>query len=98
MSEDVKYFVLIICYLPEIMVRYTKSAVVTVTCNVLPFSRINQSTNKYWNNPQYVLISFASQINCLLICLVCVNPLTAMLLNLNFQPLEVVSRYRDPQL
>ena len=46
MSEDVKYFVLIICYLPEIMVRYTKSAVVTVTCNVLPFSRISQSTNK----------------------------------------------------
>ena len=27
-----------------------------------------------------------------------VNPLTAKLIYLNFQPLEVVSRYRDPQL
>ena len=28
----------------------------------------------------------------------CVNPLTATLFNLNFYPLEVVSRWRDPQL
>ena len=27
-----------------------------------------------------------------------INPLTAKLLNLNFYPLEVVSRWRDPQL
>ena len=27
-----------------------------------------------------------------------INPLTAKLNNLNFRPLEVVSRYRDPQL
>ena len=27
-----------------------------------------------------------------------VNPLTAKLFNLNFHPLEVVSRWRDPQL
>ena len=27
-----------------------------------------------------------------------VNPLSAKLNNLNFHPLEVVSRYRDPQL
>ena len=26
------------------------------------------------------------------------NPLTAKLFNLNFHPLEVVSRWRDPQL
>ena len=26
------------------------------------------------------------------------NPLTAKLFNLNFHPLEVVSRYSDPQL
>ena len=30
--------------------------------------------------------------------LVRVNPLTAKLFNLNFHPLEVVSRWRDPQL
>ena len=28
----------------------------------------------------------------------CINPLTAKLFNLNFHPLEVVSRWRDPQL
>ena len=28
----------------------------------------------------------------------CFNPLTAKLFNLNFHPLEVVSRWRDPQL
>ena len=27
-----------------------------------------------------------------------INPLTAKLFNLNFHPLEVVSRWRDPQL
>ena len=44
------------------------------------------------------LYHLSSHIICLLICLACVNPSTAMLLNLNFQPLEVVSRYRDAQL
>ena len=28
----------------------------------------------------------------------CINPLPARVSNLNFHPLEVVSRYRDPQL
>ena len=31
-------------------------------------------------------------------CIVQLNPLTAKLFNLNFHPLEVVSRWRDPQL
>ena len=36
---------------------------------------------------------------CLLITTIVVfNPLTAKLFNLNFHPLEVVSRWRDPQL
>ena len=30
--------------------------------------------------------------------LICINPLTAKLFNWNFYPLEVASRWRDPQL
>ena len=35
---------------------------------------------------------------CIYKTLITVNPLTAKLFNLNFHPLEVVSRWRDPQL
>ena len=38
------------------------------------------------------------RINPLCATLFCVNPLTAELFNWNFHPLEVVSRWRDPQL
>ena len=31
-------------------------------------------------------------------CIAAINPLTAMIFNLNCHPHEVVSRYRDPQL
>ena len=34
----------------------------------------------------------------MIINLTFINPLTAKLFNLNFNPLEVVSRWRDPQL
>ena len=48
-----------------------------------------------------VLISFVMYnyvlSDCLFVCLA-LNPLTAKLFNWNFHPLEVVSRWRDPQL
>ena len=34
----------------------------------------------------------------LILFTICVNPYPVKLNNLNFQPLEVVCRYRDPQL
>ena len=37
-------------------------------------------------------------LNCLCFNLHCFNPLTAILFNRNFHPLEGVSRWRDPQL
>ena len=44
--------------------------------------------NHFWNTQCNV-----NQNKCM-----CFNPLTAKLFNLNFHPLEVVSRWRDPQL
>ena len=44
-----------------------------------------------------VLTVFPSKVFCCHIHLININPYPAKLIYLNFQPLEVVSRYRDPQ-
>ena len=52
--------------------------------------------------PRWSYVGFSEKYPCLSLIGVTigdhVNPLTAKLFNLNFHPLEIVSRWRDPQL
>ena len=53
--------------------------------------RINSTSGIFFSFLKFALIKIEMGI-------ILINPYPAKLNNLNFQPLEVVSRYRDPQL
>ena len=53
--------------------------------------RINSTYKYFFSFLKFALIKIEMGI-------IVINPYPAKLNNLNFQPLEVVSRYRDPQL
>ena len=69
------------------------SMIFILFCNVrLTYHWINASTREFKPHSLYLKLSLTYFVK------LPINPLTAKLFNLNFHPLEVVSRWRDPQL